>query len=555
MYRPDHLSVGTGERKVRFEYEHAAGLRIMMRHLVALIGVVTLAACASLGGPPAASGLRIDCANGAVVGLRWDGAARGGYRIARDGTVVGTVVGTEFADTTVAPSSHYSYTVNGSASLVVDTPAAIPSGDPPYCRSRYIESLTFDWSGAYTEPDGSDLWPVTWGRDGNVYAFFGDGGGFRGDNQRGRVSFGVARITEPPPLTVRTAINVYGGYEAEHPSTIDGKAGSIIAVGSDFYTIGGLWSAQEVAGRTSHRSGSPPRSQLGYSKGNAFSWKASSWAFCGSEAPAGVFCPSGFINFGRANHGAPGRYVYLLGTANAPATWTDDGGPEVAAERGQATADPAALPAGQVPGGQVPGAQVPAAPVPAAPVPAAPVASTYLARVSRRNVLKQDAYEYFAGLNERGRPVWTRDYRKMQPVFTDRGGKQAEALESATYIRAIGRYIGTAQGPFVGQTSFYDAPNPWGPWTTVSYNNIDPVAGTGGFANLGKEGGGSLGVHIVNAWTSKDGSSLWLTYSSDGKAPDGASFPPAGTMMDSFNLVPARLRFRSYETSDAASSR
>ena len=71
----------------------------------------------------------------------------------------------------------------------------------PTVSSRHIESITFDWAGAYTEPNGSDLWPVTWGKDGNVYTFFGDGGGFGGDNHRGRVSFGVAKMTAPPPLT------------------------------------------------------------------------------------------------------------------------------------------------------------------------------------------------------------------------------------------------------------------------------------------------------------------------------------------------------------------
>jgi len=32
-----------------------------------------------------------------------------------------------------------------------------------------------------------------------------------------------------------------------------------------------------------------------------------------------------------------------------------------------------------------------------------------------------------------------------------------------------------------------------------------------------------------------------MIYSSDGKAPRGALFPPEGTALDSFNLVSARL--------------
>ena len=97
----------------------------------------------------------------------------------------------------------------------------------------------------------------------------------------------------------------------------------------------------------------------------------------------------------------------------------------------------------------------------------------------------------------------------------------------------------------MGQTSFYDAPRPWGPWTTISYNNIDAVTGAGGWANLGVAAGESLGVHLVTAWASQDGLQMWATYSSDGKAPAQALFPPPGTLMDSFNLVRLHLNITS----------
>jgi len=387
--------------------------------------------------------------------------------------------------------------------------------------SRHIESIRFDWAGGYTEPNGSDLWPVTWGKDGNVYTFFGDGGGFGGDNHRGRVSFGVAKITTPPPITPENAKNIYGGYRAEHPSTLDGKAGSIIAVGNDFYTIGGLWDARDLAGVKGHKSGAPKRNQLGFSRGNAHSWQAAPWTFCTPDSAPGSFCAGGFINFGPGNRGAPGGYVYLFGVANSPDYWAGDDGPEVAAELGRTPVAPAAPRSEST-------------------------ARTYLARVAKRHVLQREAYEFFAGLDARGRPRWTRDEKQMQAVFTD-SNQQATNLESASYIPALSRYIATAQGPYIGQTSFYDAPQPWGPWSAISYNNIDPQTGTGGWANLGKAGGGALGVHIVNAWTSKDGLSLWMTYSSDGTAPVGALFPPPGTPLDSFNLVPAQLVLKDRE--------
>ena len=525
----------------------------MKRAVLWVLCAAVLSSCTSLGErstQTAAPGfgeasLYAECASAVVVGLRWDppAGARPGrhptrYTIIRNGSPLGTTLETNFADTTVAASTAYSYSVSASlatgetlstGTAEVSTPAASPTADAPYCNSRYIEAIDWDWQGAHTEPNGSDLWPVTWGKDGNVYTFFGDGGGFGGDNQRGRVSFGIAMMTAPPPLAIATARNIYGGYHSSHPATLDGKASSIIAVGNDFYTLGGLYDTTELRGVSGHKSGAPKRVQLGYSKGNAWSWHAAAWQFCSNDeqTAAGAFCPVGFINFGRGNAGAPEDHVYLVGIANSPEWWEGDDGPEVMAERQQAAAVGAPRTA-----------------------PVEPPANTYLARVSKRHVLQHDAYRYFAGLDSGGHPIWSADQKQMQPIFTDRNPSRpgcgdrcimASPLEGAVYDAGIQRYIATAQGPYIGQTSFYDAPHPWGPWTTISYNNIDPRTGTGGWANLGIAGGGSLGVHVINAWTSPDGLSLWQTYSSDGKAPPGASFPPTGTMLDSFNLVSARL--------------
>jgi acyl carrier protein len=75
----------------------------------------------------------------------------------------------------------------------------------------------------------------------------------------------------------------------------------------------------------------------------------------------------------------------------------------------------------------------------------------------------------------------------------------------------------------------------------VDPTRVDPASGSGGWANLGTQAGEALGVHIINAWTSSNGLTLWMTYSAGGKAPPGALFPPEGTALDSFNLVSARL--------------
>jgi hypothetical protein len=508
-----------------------------LRSVLRVFGAMALASGASSPHVSFAQNLRTDCVNSTVVGLRWEvprGASRSApYEVRRDGLLLETTRDTAFVDTGVAPSTAYSYSIaiaSGGRSeaerpaetIRVSTPAAPAAGDAPYCPSRAIQSIEFDWNG-YTEPNGSDLWPVTWGRDGRVYAFFGDGGGFGGDDNRGRASFGVASLAGTPPLDSggSTPIappprrNVYGGFEAEHPSALNGKAGSIVAVGRDFYARAGIWNAAELGADLAPKWGSPDREQIVYSRGNAHSWQVASWTFCSEDDRARAnggarFCPVAFVNFGRGNAGAPERRVYLVGTSLT--AWLD---------WGRATSAES------------------------------PAAETFLARVKGREVLDPAAYEYFAGLDARRNPVWDRDPARMRPIFSDRtpsrpgcGGvcpPMGMVLGEVVYDRAIRRYIGVAQGRFVGQTSFYDAPEPWGPWTVLAYHNVDPVSGSGGWANLGTEGGKSLGVHVVNAWTSADGLALWLIYSSDGKAPPGALFPPDGTALDSFNLVRARL--------------
>ena len=498
---------------------------VLIALLLLLPGCAILTPSADRQPPTAPESLQFSCATPAVVGLRWTAATDNlkvaGYRISRGGTVIGTTGKEFFSDTSVQASTAYTYVVtafdaagNTAASdpLTVTTAVASPNGDAPYCQSAVISSMSWNWWSGYTQANGSDLWPVAWGNDGNVYAFFGDGGGFGGDNNRGRTSFGITKITGEPPPTSDSATNVYGGYNAQHPAAINGKASSILALGNDFYAIGGLYRPTDTATDYPNQpSGSPNHVEIAYSIGNAYSWQESPWSFCSIErdsagSAARSFCPSGFVSFGKGNAGALDNYVYIFGIA-AASYW--DTGHKI------------------------------------------PPAHTYLARVRNDQILTQSAYEYFAGLSTDGAPNWSSSTDRMLPVFTDRNINQtgcnndvctmASTLEEAVYIPALKRYVGIAQGEYAAQTSFYDAPSPWGPWTVISYNNINAATGSGGWGNLGTAAGGSLGAHIVNAWSASTGQTIWVTYSSDGTAPPGALFPSATTAMDSFNLVSANL--------------
>ena len=56
------------------------------------------------------------------------------------------------------------------------------SPKPPYPPSAVIQGITGHWETHRTAAPGSDLWPVTWGPDGHLYAAWGDGGGFGGSD-------------------------------------------------------------------------------------------------------------------------------------------------------------------------------------------------------------------------------------------------------------------------------------------------------------------------------------------------------------------------------------
>jgi hypothetical protein len=508
--------------------------------------------------PTAPSSFQATCSNAIVVGLNWnkstDNVGVAGYRIVRGSTVIATISGTVpdsvlyYSDQTVAPSTAYSYVVKAfdaagnstsSATLPVTTPAASALGDSPYCASTKIASMSFQFNG-FTEAvsagadnppngDGSDLWPTAWASDG-TYAFFGDGWGLCGQLDTGstmsadKTSFGIAKMTAPSNvgdgLCSTTFSNVYGGYNSSHPdstSHLQGKLSSIIAIGSNFYGIGNVFpqDGKKHSGGANHY-------EIEYSNGNAYTWQsnASNWEFCAADSngnpTSGTFCASSFVLYGKgvAN---PDGYVYMTGTVNTFGFWCNSGCP-----------------------------------------PFTPPATTYMVRVPTSQIMTQSAYQYYTGLGSNGSPVWNTNVALMQPIFSDRNANKtdshgvswpmAQGLGQPVYNSALGLYIAPGVSGDLGQTSFFEAPNPWGPWTTIQYNNINVAVEdsnnlpTGGWGNFGVASAGGLGINGVPAWTSADGKTVYFTFSGTGNASTLADFVALrGKNLDDFSYVSATL--------------
>ena len=124
-----------------------------------------------------------------------------------------------------------------------------------------------------------------------------------------------------------------------------------------------------------------------------------------------------------------------------------------------------------------------------------------LARVPKHRIRERAAYEFFAGLDSVGRPKWSADIARREATFTHPGRCWRSSLSDNA---GLGRYLWVqvlpgAEPRVRGGLGIYDAPEPWGPWTTV-YFAEDWDVGPGESAGL------------PTKWMSNDGRSLHLVF-------------------------------------------
>jgi hypothetical protein len=133
-----------------------------------------------------------------------------------------------------------------------------------------------------------------------------------------------------------------------------------------------------------------------------------------------------------------------------------------------------------------------------------------MARVPVDRVMQRDQYEFFTGLGPGGEPTWSPDIERRQPILTDPQGVQRIGLTynvNLRYSAGWGRYLlVTAHDDGTGAThtpalGVFDAPEPWGPWTTVYYED------------LWSSEGWMIHHKFPTAWMSADGCTMWLAFS------------------------------------------
>ncbi len=133
-----------------------------------------------------------------------------------------------------------------------------------------------------------------------------------------------------------------------------------------------------------------------------------------------------------------------------------------------------------------------------------------LGRAPKDGIADRGAYEFFAGFNEEGAPVWSRDISERRPVAALPGC--ANRLD-VSYNPGLGRYFMTmrsrARAGGRDQFSIYDAPAPWGPWTTVYYTE---TWGDETLADMHFQEGWGESARIPPKWISEDGQSFHLVF-------------------------------------------
>jgi CubicO group peptidase (beta-lactamase class C family) len=120
-----------------------------------------------------------------------------------------------------------------------------------------------------------------------------------------------------------------------------------------------------------------------------------------------------------------------------------------------------------------------------------------LARVHRDSIRLRGAYEFFRGSDPQSRPTWTRDISECAGVLDYKG--RCRRLD-VVYNSGIGRYLMALGFDAEGGWGIFDAPEPWGPWTTAFHTD-----------NWGL--GETHGYRIPAKWISEDGKKFQLVFS------------------------------------------
>lgn len=143
----------------------------------------------------------------------------------------------------------------------------------------------------------------------------------------------------------------------------------------------------------------------------------------------------------------------------------------------------------------------------------------FLARVRADRVQDRDAWEFVAGTDAAGAPLWHRDLDARRPVLVD----ERRHYPRPAFGMTAHDFTGIAQGGVVWNPGlqrylystwseytfeFYEAPAPWGPWRHFHSHDFGHFPWHGPRSPLAKHGG--YAPTMPSKYLSVDGRDLWL---------------------------------------------
>jgi CubicO group peptidase (beta-lactamase class C family) len=120
-----------------------------------------------------------------------------------------------------------------------------------------------------------------------------------------------------------------------------------------------------------------------------------------------------------------------------------------------------------------------------------------MARAPKNKVRDRGAYEFFLRLDPSGRPLWSKDIDQRGAVLSY--PKHCQRLD-VVYNPGIRRYLLALGYNHDGGWGIFDAPEPWGPWTTAFHTESWGLGGTHGY-------------RLPAKWIQPDGKTLYLVFS------------------------------------------
>ena len=305
-------------------------------------------------------------------------------------------------------------------------------------------------------PADGDLWPSCWAADDNLYAANGDGTAFNGGSHR--YDMAVSAISGMPPSLSGHTVATNVGTNWSGSSYNRKPTGMLCRNGSIYLAFQNL---------NSSNFNDAPAASVAQSTdyGSTWNWDSTAPMFGSPNSPSSnvayKFTTIFFLDYGKDSAQAIDGYVYVYGMDN---NWREQ-------------------------------------------------QNLYLARVAHAGVLTRSAWQFYAGADNGGNPLWSSDItqkvavlndtRSLYPVMFKNDCPADDAVISqggVTYDAPLQRYIFASWS--CATHELYEAPKPWGPWKHFLSNDFGPLRAT---TNRGQ-----YGTSIPSKFISADGKTLYL---------------------------------------------